>query len=207
MERDEFSKIEVIFPASGKPVVPLAQVGDDERTVITPPRGYAAPQYNAPVYALPEEALSFTVDEASIFGMFRKALQLRGLLRLRDSYTTGNILEDTYRKIEQNHIEFLFALKEDFGALKKWELDLLTEPKCRIPFNDIEYVTFKRWLLKPRLVIKLKPEKRPRFFEVDVVIREVVLHISHKDARLAERLQAAMMMEVSGANLQRLLKG
>jgi hypothetical protein len=67
-------------------------------------------------------------------------------------------------------------------------------------------VAFKRWALKPRLTIKLKPEKRARFFKVDTVVREVVLYVSHKDSSLAERLQSAMMMEVSNANLQRLLK-
>jgi hypothetical protein len=207
MERDESGTQKLIFPASGSPVVPLAQVTNDEKTLIGQPRAHFAPAYAAPVYALPEEALSFTVDEAAIFSMFKDALQPRGLLRLRDSFTVGNLLQDTYRRIEQDHIELLFALKADFGAQKKWELDLLDEPKCRIPFDSIECVTFKRWLLKPRLVIRLKPEKRARFFEVDTVIREVVLYVSHKDARLAERLQSAMMTEVSNANLQRLLKG
>lgn len=204
MSRNEFGTQEPIFPATGKQVVPLAQA-DDEKTVITASR-YVGPLYAASIQALPEDALSFTVDESSICEWFRRALQPRGLLRLRDSYMAGSLWDDTYKKIEQNHIELLFPLKPDFGAQKKWELDLLNNPKCRIPLDSIECVMFKRWMLKPRLIIKLKPEKSARFFEVDTVIREVVLYISHKDAKLAERLQSALMTEVSNANLQRLLR-
>lgn len=204
MGRDEFGTHESIFPATGKPVVPLAQADDDEKTVITASY-YEGVLYAAPIQALPEEALSFTVNESSICEWFRIALQPRGLLRLRDSYMAGSLWDDTYKKVEKNHIELLFPLKPDFGAQKKWELDLLNEPKCRIPFDSIECVTFKRWLLKPRLIIKLKPEKRARFFEVDTVIREVVLYVSHKDAKLAELFQSTLMTELSNANLQRLL--
>jgi hypothetical protein len=209
MNRDEFGRQDSIFPATGKQVVPLTQVEDDEKTLVGQPRSYSAPYYAAPIYALPEEALGFTVDEASLAEMYKPTLQPRGLLRLKDSYSTGYWLDGTYTtdEIKKNHVELLFPLKPDFGASKKWEMDLLFEPKCRIPFDNIESVTFRRWALKPRLVIKLKPEKHARFFEVDTVVREVVLYVSHKDAKLAERLQSVLMAEVSNANLQRLLKG
>lgn len=224
MERDEFGTQESIFPASGNPVVPLTEddektkVADDEKTlvaseqtVITLPRDYSTGLYAAPMHALPEEALSFTVNETTIRDDCRKALQPRGLLRLKESYISCHLdLPDslyTIERIDTPHVELLFAVKPDFVAIDRWEIrELSHKPKSRIPFSHIECVVFKRWSLKPRFIIKLKPEETARFLVSDPIIREVVLHISHKDARLAEKLQAAIMMEVSNANLQRLLK-
>jgi hypothetical protein len=115
MKSNEVSMQEAIFPASGEPVVQLTQISDDEKTLIGQPRAHFAPAYTAPMYALPEEALSFTVDESSIHQWLRRALQPRGLLRLNDSFTVGNVFQGTHREIEQNHLDLLFTLKDDFG--------------------------------------------------------------------------------------------
>jgi hypothetical protein len=222
MERDEVGKGDPIFPATGNPVVPLTQVVDDEKTLVAEPRRYLTPLYVEPVYVLPEEALSFTVDEVSLREKYRQLLQPRGLLRLKDSYLFGHLLTDddtpSLREVKQNHIELLFAVREEdfgaqsgtffdpnFGAQLQRNLEVLFDPKCRIHFEDIESVTFKRLLLRPKLIIKLKPEKFARYFAVDTIIREVVLYVSHKDAQLARRLQSVIMSEISNANLQRLL--
>ena len=136
---------------------------------------------------LPKEALSFTVDETLLKDMASEAFQARGLLRLMESRVKGGW---------ETHIELLFARKDDFEPKNKWEIDFISEPKIKIYFYQIESVTFKRKLvlLEPNLIIKLEPEQSVSDLKVDPIVREIVLHLSWRDAQLAKRLQAAIMM-------------
>lgn len=119
MKRDKLDVQEPFFPATGKPVIPLTQIDDSEKTLITQPRRRPAPEYAAPVYTLPEEALAVSVDEALLLKTFQKALQPRGLLRLRDSYRVDDRVPSR-GEIKQKHIELLLESEKKLGRSSRF---------------------------------------------------------------------------------------
>jgi hypothetical protein len=135
-------------------------------------------------------------------------------MRLRESYTIrGNfIVTETrpYRpdkEVKEKHVELLLVRDENY--LDKD--DRVRDGKTKIPFRDIEFVSiecnlFRRvFIVKPVLVITLKPEKTVYRLEVDRVVREIRFNIARKDLPIARKFQTAIMFELSNANLEKLV--
>lgn len=203
------------FPQTGAPVVPLEKDTKDDKEGV---KQFGNSKLLGAVQSsmLPEEPLSFTVDEESFKDIPRKALDARGLLTLKDTYhvSWGDLWEGnlTLSKVEDKHIELMFATNDSYIPQSR-ERETLYErgelkPKFRISFKDIESVTFRRGLLKSKMIIKLKPERDySRLLKIDPVNREVILYVSQRDSKLAKLIQSTIMLEVSNLKLDRFVKG
>ena len=176
----------VVFPTTGRRVVPLTNPSSLESSALHGGRSLAVP---SELCDLPQDALPFTFDPRLFSRFCSGAYEPRGLLTLRTSYH-----DSVKRKVECRHIQLMFARDPTFSG--DWKIQ--ADPTSIIRFEDIEGIALNRVHLGfsgGAFTIVLKPERTVRFLEVDEVNRELALMINRKHLRIARRLQLALSYE------------
>jgi hypothetical protein len=177
------------FPPTGAPVTPLSKDIEGSKTVL---KKLDNPAVNVLNNTSLPESLSFTVKEASLQNVWRKAAQQRGLLSLKDGFRDKLI---RLRFVEND--SFIYTSQNLSPEDQHNYLSVGKPPVATISFQDIESVLLKRGVFNSRMIIKLKPEKHGSpLLKIDPVSREIVLYIRQKECKVAKQIQSAIMREV-----------